>query len=132
VKTLSTERLMRLYRRVIRETGGLAGVRDVGAVDAALIQPLMTFDGEPFYPTIAEKAAALGYALIKNHPFVDGNKRIGFAAMAASLRLNGQQVLGDLDEWEEAILRLAAGNLTREAFTAWLRDHIAPRGGRPA
>jgi death-on-curing protein len=87
----------------------------------------MTFSGEDLYPTIIEKAAALGFSLIKNHPFVDGNKRIGHAAMEAFLILNGYEIDASVDEQERIILQLAAGELKRKAFTEWLRAHAVER-----
>jgi death-on-curing protein len=87
----------------------------------------MTISGEDLYPTIVEKAAALGFSLIKNHPFVDGNKRIGHAAMEVSLILNGYEIDASVDEQEPVILQLAAGELERKASTEWLRAHVVER-----
>src|SRR5207249_1155629 len=78
---LELAEVLELHRRLIEQSGGLQGVRDPGQVEAALAQPQMTFGGQELYPTLADKAAALGFALIRNHPFVDGNKRVGQAAM---------------------------------------------------
>lgn len=69
------------YRRIIQQSGALAGIANQGTLESALAQPRMSFGGEELYPTIVEKASALGFSLIKNHPFIDGNKRIGHAAM---------------------------------------------------
>ena len=87
----------------------------------------MTFSGEDLYPTAVEKAAALGYSLIKNHPFVDGNKRIGHAAMEVFLILNGYEIDASVDEQERIILQLAAGELERKAFIEWLGVHVLRR-----
>lgn len=76
------------------------------------------------YPTLVEKAAALAFSLIRNHAFVDGNKRIGHAAMEAFLMLNGHEIAAGLDEQEEVILSLAAGKIDREQFTEWVRGHV--------
>jgi death-on-curing protein len=84
----------------------------------------MTFSGEDLYPTIIEKAAALGFSLIRNHPFVDGNKRTGHAAMEVFLFLNGLEIDASVDEQEQIILQLAAGELERKSFTDWLRAHV--------
>ncbi len=96
----------------------------MGMLESALAQPLMTFGGEELYPTIGDKASALGFSLIKNHPFIDGNKRIGHAAMETFLVLNGHEINAPVDEQEQIILRVASGELRREAFTEWLRAHI--------
>jgi death-on-curing protein len=84
----------------------------------------MTFGGEDLYPELADKAAALGFSLIQNHPFLDGNKRVGHAALETLLMLNGAELDASLDEAEHTILDLAAGRLTREAFTNWVRSHL--------
>ncbi|MDP2981834.1 MAG: Fic family protein [Candidatus Latescibacter sp.] len=72
---------LEIYLRVMAQSGGLMGVLNMGALESALAQPRMTFDDEDLYPAIIEKAAALGYSMVKNHPFVDGNKRTGHAVM---------------------------------------------------
>lgn len=102
------------------------GVRDLRALESALAQPRMTFGGQDLYPELADKAAALGYSLIQNHPFVDGNKRIGHAALEALLMLNGAELDATVDDAERTILDVAAGRLTREGFTQWVRAHTRP------
>jgi death-on-curing protein len=110
----------------MEQSGGSVGVRDLGALESALAQPRMTFGGE-LYPTIAEKAAALGFSLIMNHPFVDGNKRAGHAAMETFLVLNGYEIEAAVDEQERIILQVASGELGRDEFTDWLRGHLVSR-----
>lgn len=83
MRYLTLAEVVRLHQRVIERSGGSDGVRDEGGLDSAVHQPQMTFGGDDLYPTLAAKAAALGFSLIKNHPFVDGNKRIGHLAMEA-------------------------------------------------
>ena len=109
---------------VIQQSGGMSGLRDPNGLESALAQPRMTFGGEDLYPSLVDKAATLGFSLIRNHPFVDGNKRIGHAVMEAFLVLNGYEIQASVDEQERIILRLAAGELDRAAFTAWLRSRI--------
>ena len=89
MRILSLQQLLDLQSETISRQGGLPGVRDLGLVESALAQPLMTFGGEELYPTLAEKIAAFGYSLLKNHTFADGHKRIAFVAMAVIARLNG-------------------------------------------
>ncbi len=86
----------------------------------------MTFGGQDLYPELADKAAALGYSLIQNHPFLDGNKRVGHAALEALLMLNGAELEAAVDDAERTILDIAAGRLTRGAFTEWVRSHARP------
>jgi len=102
----------------------MPGVRDAGAAESAVAQPQMTFDGEDMYPTIPEKAAVLGFSLIKNHGFSDGNKRIGYSAMRAFLRRNGYDRTGTRDEWYVTIMALAASEMEREEFTEWVKAHV--------
>ena len=86
----------------------------------------MTFGGVDLYPTLTEKSAALGHALIGNHPFLDGNKRIGHLAMEYFLATNGYEIAASVDEQERIILAVASGQWTREALALWIRDHVAP------
>lgn len=126
---LTLAEVLELHRMALEQSGGLDGVRDPGGLDSALAQPLMTFDGAELYPTLAEKASALGFSLVGNHPFMDGNKRVGHAAMETFLVLNGWELTAGVDEQEAVILRLAAGELKREAFTAWVTAQLQPRVG---
>jgi len=104
MRYLTVNEVLEIHRQVLQQSGGSNGIRDSGAVESAVAQPLMTFNEEELYPTIAEKASALGFSLIQNHPFVDGNKRIGHAAMETFLILNGYQIYATVDEQEEMIL----------------------------
>src|SRR5687768_10736716 len=104
---LTVEEIQAIHRRVINASGGTEGLRDPGALDAAAAQPQMTFGGEDLYSGLAEKAAALGFSLVQNHPFLDGNKRVGHAAMETFLVLNDHELAGSVDEQERIILELA-------------------------
>ncbi|MBM5794309.1 MAG: hypothetical protein FJ078_00750 [Cyanobacteria bacterium K_DeepCast_35m_m2_155] len=81
MRWLSLAEVLELQRRLIEESGGLHGVRDLGLLEAALAQPRQTFAGEQLYPTLVDQVACLGFSLIQNHAFLDGNKRIGHAAL---------------------------------------------------
>jgi len=124
MRYLTLRETLALYHRVIDQSGGSRGIRDLGAVESALAQPQMTFGGADLYPAIAEKAAVLGFSLIMNHPFIDGNKRAGHAAMEVFLMLNGYEIEAPVDEQEQVILQVASGELSREAFTDWMQAHI--------
>jgi death-on-curing protein len=87
----------------------------------------MAFGGQDLYPTVADKAAALAVSLVMNHPFFDGNKRIGHAAMDTFLVLNGYELIATTDEQEQVILQLAAGQINRPDFTDWVRNHVVAR-----
>jgi death on curing protein len=91
--------------------------------ESAIAQPRATFGGEDLYQDILSKAATLGFGLIANHPFVDGNKRIGHAAMAVFLMLNGYHVRSTVDDQEAIILEVASGTLDQADFENWLRNH---------
>jgi death-on-curing protein len=124
VRYLNLGEILDLHRRIVAQSGGAPGVFDVSALKSAVAQPRMTFDGVDLYPSIAEKASALCYSLISNHPFLDGNKRAGHAAMEVFLNLNGFELEADIDEQEQIILGVASGLLRRQAFTEWLSNHV--------
>ncbi|KYC40039.1 death-on-curing protein [Scytonema hofmannii PCC 7110] len=127
MRYLTLTEIVELYHRVIEQSGGSVGIANTGGLESAIAQPQMTFGGEELYPTIIEKASALCFSLIKNHPFIDGNKRIGHAAMEVFLILNGYEINAAVDEQEQVILQVASGRLSRDEFTEWLRSHITPR-----
>jgi death-on-curing protein len=128
MRYLTTAEILELHRLALGQSGGLAGLRNPGALDSAVAQPAMTFGGVVLYPTLADKAAALAFSLIGNHPFVDGNKRIGHAAMETFLVLNGHELSAPVDEQEQVVLGVAAGSVGRAAFTAWVQAHLVERG----
>ena len=124
MRHLSLAEVIELHRMVIEQAGGLPGLRDLGALESAVAQPRMTFGGTDLYPSLVEKSAALCFSLVKNHPFVDGNKRVGHAAMETLLVLNGFEIDASTDEQEQVVLALAAGQLSREDLVGWLRKHV--------
>jgi len=124
MRYLTVGEVMEIYSRVMRQSGGSVGILDLGALESAVAQPRMIFNGEELYPTIAEKASALGFSLIQNHPFVDGNKRAGHAALETFLMLNGYEISASVDEQVDVVLGVASGKTDRNAFTDWLREHI--------
>ena len=96
-----------------------------------MAQPEATFGGEELYPDLASKAAALGHSLIQNHPFVDGNKRIGHCAMEVFLLLNGHEIDASVDEQEKIIIDVASGKVSRIELSEWLREHMVVRNRLP-
>ncbi len=119
-----------LHDESIAEPGGAPRLRDEGFFDSALARPLnLAAYGEP---DVAELAAAYGIGLAKNHPFVDGNKRVAFLAVGLFLSLNGQRLVASQGEATLAMLSVAAGTLDEAAFAAWLRGHIVARKAPPA
>ena len=125
MRFLSISEILELHNRIISSTGGSRGIRDINALESALNQPRQTFDQEDLYPDIVAKAAALCFSLVMNHPFVDGNKRVGHAAMETFLILNGYEIVCSVDEQERVMLELAAGKMSRLKFSEWLNNHIS-------
>jgi death-on-curing protein len=128
VRFVSVAEVVEIHRRVIEQSGGARGIRDQGALESSVIQPLQVFAEQELYPSLAEKAAALGFFLIQNHPFVDGNKRAGHAALETVLILNGYELSCAVDEQEQIILAVASGELGRLPFTAWVQRKLVPTG----
>lgn len=128
MRFLTLTEVLALHRRIISRTGGAPGLRDLGALLGALGQASATFEGTDLYPSLHDKAAALCFSLVSNHPFVDGNKRIGHAVMEVFLFMNGSELEADVDEQELLILRLASGELPREELVAWVGAHLRNRG----
>lgn len=89
MRYLTLVEVLELHRRIIEQSGGALGVRDFGLLESAIAQPQMAFGGDDLYPSLTEKSAALGFSIIMNHPFVDGNKRTGHAAVETFLVMNG-------------------------------------------
>jgi death on curing protein len=127
MRYLTLNEVLDLHHYLIEQFGGSEGIRDLGAVESAVAQPRMTVGGEDLYPTIIEKVIAIGFSLINNHPFVDGNKRTGHAVMETFLILNGLAIEAIVDEQEDVILQVASGEMGREAFTNWLRIHVVEK-----
>ncbi len=113
-----------MHDAALKANGGMPGLRDVSLLDSALAQPKMSFGGNDLYPSIVEKAAALGFSLMNNHPFVDGNKRVGWAAMRSFLIVNGMKMVFDEEDGIRIALAIAAGQLSRQDLVQWMSDHI--------
>jgi len=107
MRFLTLIEVLELHRRIIQQSGGAIGIRDIALLEAAIAQPQMTFAGKKLYPSVLEKAATLGFSIIMNHPFVDGNKRAGHAAIETFLVLNGMEINASVDEQERLILAIA-------------------------
>lgn len=123
MKRLTKTQVIRMHRLLIQETGGSEGIRDEGLLDSALNAPFQTFDGEDVYKTIQAKAAKLGFFLINNHPFIDGNKRIGTLAMLVFLEINGIEINCTDDELIKLGLGLADGSVNNMNLLGWIIDH---------
>ena len=123
MRKLSKEQVLLLHSQLIVEFGGSDGVRDYNLLDSALENPFQSFAGEELYPTIQAKAARLGFGLIKDHPMIDGNKRLGIHTMLVFLAVNGIELKYTQKELYETVLSVAAGSLDNEGLLQWILDH---------
>ena len=123
MKTLSKEQVLRLHNALLETFGGTAGVRDDGLLESALNAPFATFGGQYLYPSVQAKAAQLGFGLVCNHPFVDGNKRIGMYVMLTFLEVNGIHMECTNEEVVEVGLSVASGTMDYDSLLQWVRDH---------
>ena len=123
MKKLTKEQIFVLHRELIKEFGGEDGLRDEGLLESALATPFQVFGSYPAFATIQQKAARLGFGLISNHPFVDGNKRIGAHAMLIVLAMNGIELRYTQKELYETILQVASGEASYETLLSWILDH---------
>ena len=120
---LSKEQILFLHADLLRETGGSAGLRDEGLLESALSAPFQSFEGFSPYRSLQQKAARLGYGLVNNHPFVDGNKRIGAHAMLVFLALNGVDLDYTQDELSGIFLAIASGSAGYDDLLQWISEH---------
>lgn len=123
MKTLSRRQVLLLHGQLLSEFGGTAGIRDSGLLDSALAAPFQTFGGQDLYPSIQAKAAQLGFGLVCNHPFVDGNKRIGAHVMLVFLALNGIELDYAQQEIIDVILSVASSKARAEELLQWILEH---------
>lgn len=124
MKIISKKQLLMLHSELISQTGGAGGIRDEGLLESAVSAPFQSFGGKELYPSLLEKAARLGFGLIKNHPFLDGNKRIGAHAMIVFLDINHIELDYDDKDLIDTILRIADGSLDDKDLLSWLQSHI--------
>jgi death-on-curing protein len=117
------QQVIEIHSSLIEKTGGVDGVRDEKLLDSALKSPFQTFDEKELYPNILDKATQLCYSLIKNHPFADGNKRIGIHLTLLFLRLNGIDLEYSQQELVSLGLDVASGKMAKEELKTWLEGH---------
>lgn len=120
---MTSNKILQLHKFLMQETGGLDGLRDAALLESAVQSPLATFDGQELYPRIKEKAAKLGYTLVKNHAFIDGNKRIGVYCMLIFLDVNGVKMIYSDDDLIALGLGLADGSFNYENVLDWIEQH---------
>ena len=120
---LTAAQVLFIHARLIAETGGATGLRDLGLLEAAVARPQATFDGADLYPDRWAQAAALMASLVQSHPFVDGNKRVGVTAAGIFLQRNGLRLTATNDEVKAFALAVAQGAMTTEQIAAWFVQH---------
>lgn len=121
---ITTAQIETLHRKVLQKTGGSEGLRDKGALESALAAPMQTFGDQDLFPTEIEKIARIACGLTQNHPFVDGNKRIGLLVMQILLRRNGYRLHTEHLELSDVFLSIARGETDHIALTRWLEKRL--------
>ena len=120
---LYPKQIIYLHKQIISATGGSHGVRDKGLLESAVYRPQASFGGQDLYLDLFLKVSVLGYSLISNHPFVDGNKRVGFEAMRLMLRLNGYDIKASMNDKFNFVMGIAQGKLNEGDIAVWLENH---------
>jgi len=126
VNYLYPKQILYLYQQIAQQSGGTVGLRDEGLLDSAVYRPQASFGGKDLYPDLFSKVAVLGHSIIRNHPFVDGNKRVGFEAMRLMLRLNRYDLHASAGAKFDFVIRIAEGKLTEQGIADWLKSHSRP------
>ena len=123
MKKITKEQVLLLHKILIKYTGGTGGIRDESLLESALAAPFMSFDDVSLYPTIESKAARLAFGLVKNHPFIDGNKRIGILVMLSFLEANGMKIICTDEELVALGLGLADGSADEKTMLTFIVEH---------
>jgi death on curing protein len=123
MRFLNIENVILFHEKIIKETGGSAGIRDRGLIESALNRAFMTYDGKDLYPNIIEKISAIVHSLICNHGFVDGNKRIGVAVMVILLKMNNIKMYYTQKELIDFGLKTAEGFMKENDILNWIKEH---------
>ncbi len=123
---LYPNQIVYLHQRIVATSGGSAGLRSKNLLESAVYRPQATFGGQDLYPDLFIKAAVLGHSIVQNHPFIDGNKRIGFEAMRLMLRLNGHDVRAGVNEKFNFVMAIAEKKIDEHQIAEWLKKHSRP------
>jgi death-on-curing protein len=124
MKIIDVEDVLVFHMKIIEQTGGTDGIRDIGLIESALNRALTTFDSNELYKDIEEKISVITYGLVKNHGFVDGNKRIGVSVMLLLLRVNGIKIKYSQNELVNLGLVIADGSMDEKGIKQWIKKHI--------
>jgi death-on-curing protein len=125
IRFVPKEVVLIIHSDLLQRYGGRPGLRDSGLLDSALAQPMITVGGKHANKTLFDKAAAYGFHICKNHPFVDGNKRVAFVVMNVFLQENGLELSAPEEDAYSVMMALASGQLTKPQLSAWLKKHSA-------
>ncbi len=123
MKTLTIQQVLFIHSRLIAETGGTVGLRDIGLLESAMARPFASFDGKDLYPELFEKASAMLDSIVNNHPFLDGNKRVGITSAVLFLRMNGRLLKCTQAELESITMQVATNHAPIDEITTWFKDH---------
>ena len=123
---ITLSEVLKLHEKSIKDYGGSAGVRDINLLESALARPFQSFGGTELYSTPFEKAAALIESIVKNHPFIDGNKRTGFLAGFALLYRSNLLIVAEQEAVYNFVIDVASSNISFEDITLWLKQNIQP------
>lgn len=123
MKYLNVKRVLAIHDQLVKRFGGSLGLRDLGLLESAVARPQASFGGEDLYPTIFDKAAALMHSLLKNHPFVDGNKRTALASTGIFLKVNGYNLINSHEKELEFALKVENESMNFEEIAFWLQQH---------
>ena len=121
---LNQNQVLKLHDKIIKEFGGIHGIRNETLLESSLANPLQTFDGLDLYPSVIDKAVQLCFGIIKNHPFLDGNKRLGLHLMLVLIHINGLKIDITHDELIDIIFKVADGTFNRQDFLQALKEKI--------
>lgn len=124
MKSIEIEDVLIFHKKIIEQTGGLDGVRDIGLIESALKGAFSTFDGHDIYKEVEEKISVITYGLIKNHGFVDGNKRIGVSVMLLLLRMNGMKIQYSQNELVQLGVDISSSTVNENGIKQWIINHI--------
>lgn len=127
---ITLELIVGLHQILIKKYGGSPGIRDESALESAVNRPYQTFDGEELYKTSIEKAAAIIESIVKNHPFIDGNKRTGYVSMRILLRKDQKDIKAGEEEKYEFVMKIAAGESEFDEIKKWIEEKIIDLAGR--
>jgi death-on-curing protein len=128
---LTLDEVLAIHAHQVSRYGGALGIRDRGLLESALAMPQATFGDELLHPSLHEQAAAYLFHLVKNHPFIDGNKRVGLASCLAFLRLNGVRIRASDDELVDLVLGVASGDRSKAAVAVLLRERTVSTAHPP-